>query len=1218
MPGYLGRRRRTAALALGAVGLTVVLAAVALWPPTQPSPPPTTTGSPPVPTSQPQPTPLGGATDQDQLPDCGPEVQPAAVEPTAKVPLASGAVDLEIVGQLGGPARAALIDGNTMYVGAGDRVVTVDISDAGRPAAVATSSSLAGTVEGLAMAGELLVAAHGGGVAVLDPASAAVRSSMKLPGIAQDVAVSGSAAYVADGPGGLRIVDLADPGRPIEAGAVLDLHNITGVAVDGNLAYLAAADEGLVIVDVSDPTQPREIGRLFTGGFAFAVDIVPSSGRVLLADGWGGLRVIDVADGSHPTIESTLPSEGWSMDVELSGQRAYLADGGALRLIDLTNPANAHETGRATIRAGHVIAVTVADQLAAVVDDLAGIRLFALTEQELVSQGLFAPLSPAGGIAVYGDRAYIAAKGQGLKVVDIADPTHPTELPGVSTADPVHGVAVAGANVLFSTFPHGEAGSVASLFAADASTSGPLDPGRPAGGTLGPAYAVRGTSTYVASELVVLIYDSSGATPCLLGSIITKDFAGAGFEANGITLYGDYAYVADFYAQIHVIDISDPRHPVIVEGPADRGQVGVGKTLAYGDRLYALGDDGSGPVAAIYGLEDPLRPELLGWVGLPAETARGDEVGPQMAFGGGYLLVADGDAGLVVVDVSDPSNPAIAGRAALPGKAVAVAAVDDRAYVASDGGGLFIVEWSPAAAPPAASSAARVAPARGWLQAPPSAQAPSCTVTSTANTGPGTLRKCLSPSTEALIVFDSGVFPKDRPATITFEGGGVTVPAGVTVDASGAGVIIDGGERLGTGFDLHGAATVRGLIITGFTESAVHVEGTGNIVDHNVISANGEQGIAIWGDWNRVVGNLIGLDPTGTELWGAQKIGVIVLGKSNIIGGPEPTDRNVISGNVIDVDIKATSDNVVQGNYIGTDATGKMVRRGPEDPRAFMIEAGSTRNLVVGNVVAGDVHVIDPGTSYNAIVGNRVGVGAAGRPLESGGAILAEEPFNQVGGTMPGEGNLVNGLVSAAGDVVVLGNRIGVDAEGNALGSGRIFVVGQRAIVGGRWPAAANQVAGAQTTLIEVRSDFSLVLGNRLTLTRSGLPEVDAESIAIQVAYADNNHVVANQIDAQVGVGIRLDAGAISSVVRANVIKGDGVGVNGGTESELNVIAGNSFETAGQQASDEGLNNNWDDGLRGNWWAGFDAVDADGDGILDQARTVGPAGIDRFPLAEPP
>jgi len=66
---------------------------------------------------------------------------------------------------------------------------------------------------------------------------------------------------------------------------------------------------------------------------------------------------------------------------------------------------------------------------------------------------------------------------------------------------------------------------------------------------------------------------------------------------------------------------------------------------------------------------------------------------------GSMLLVAGGDEGLILVDVSDPAGTAITGSAPMPGTAVDVAVAGNHAYVANQTVGLVVVDISDPAAP---------------------------------------------------------------------------------------------------------------------------------------------------------------------------------------------------------------------------------------------------------------------------------------------------------------------------------------------------------------------------------------------------------------------------------------------------------------------------------------------------------------------------------------
>lgn len=125
--------------------------------------------------------------------------------------------DLALLGGLptGGDYRDVVLSGAFAMVADGEGgLVIIDVSDPATP-------SVAGTVDipdmafAVALWEALVVVGGGDGIHLVDassPASAEIVDSLSLPGEVNDIAVEGSHAFVAAGPGGLQIVAL-DCGR---------------------------------------------------------------------------------------------------------------------------------------------------------------------------------------------------------------------------------------------------------------------------------------------------------------------------------------------------------------------------------------------------------------------------------------------------------------------------------------------------------------------------------------------------------------------------------------------------------------------------------------------------------------------------------------------------------------------------------------------------------------------------------------------------------------------------------------------------------------------------------------------------------------------------------------------------------------------------------------------------------------------------------------------
>lgn len=126
---------------------------------------------------------------------------------------------------------------------------------------------------------------------------------------------------------------------------------------------------------------------------------------------------------------------------------------------------------------------------------------------------------------------------------------------------------------------------------------------------------------------------------------------------------------------------------------------------------------------------------------------------------------------------------------------------------------------------------------------------------------------------------------------------------------------------------------------------------------------------------NSVVGNFIGVDPTGTTSGNGQGQ-LLVSSSRNQIGGPAPADRNILSGGEIGVIDLQGDRNTIDGNYIGVNAAG-TAGIGFGAP-GFWVDGGSLnfieRNVISGN---GDGVVLVSGTD-NTLSDNFIGTDASG------------------------------------------------------------------------------------------------------------------------------------------------------------------------------------------------------------------------------------------------
>ena len=144
----------------------------------------------------------------------------------------------------------------------------------------------------------------------------------------------------------------------------------------------------------------------------------------------------------------------------------------------------------------------------------------------------------------------------------------------------------------------------------------------------------------------------------------------------------------------------------------------------------------------------------------------------------------------------------------------------------------------------------------------------------------------------------------------------------------------------------------------------------------NIISGNNLCGIFISSasDGNQIQGNYIGTDVNGTADLGNSATGVYIYSAGNTIGGTTAEARNVISGNNdngISIRYEQAVNNLVQGNYIGMDASGTSPL-GNSGDGVWIRDASDN---LVGGTTTGACNLISGNSSHGVRI--RTGTGNA-------------------------------------------------------------------------------------------------------------------------------------------------------------------------------------------------------------------------------------------------
>ena len=222
------------------------------------------------------------------------------------------------------------------------------------------------------------------------------------------------------------------------------------------------------------------------------------------------------------------------------------------------------------------------------------------------------------------------------------------------------------------------------------------------------------------------------------------------------------------------------------------------------------------------------------------------------------------------------------------------------------------------------------------------------------------------------------------------------------------------------------------------------IPGAGNLISGNLLN-----GIAIGDGFltgtpeAAVQGNFIGITASGTAPLENEENGILIdRTDNNLIGGTEPTARNIISVNRTGVLIRGGAmGNVVQGNYIGTDVTG-FVNVGSDDLEGVMIDDSPT-NLIGGSVPGAgnlittnfsNIEISGAASIGNLIQGNLIGTdatGTAGLDFFGPGILLVGGSGTVIGGPA-GFGNVI-AFNGASGGVAIASGSTGNSIFGNSI-----------------------------------------------------------------------------------------------------------------------------------------------------------------------------------------
>ena len=545
---------------------------------------------------------------------------------------------LSLVGQVGGTAQAVAVQGPLAYLGVGQSLIVVDVSDPNTPSVIGKSAPLVDTIEDLVVQGHYAYALSFLGLDIIDVSNPVQPVQIGTYGVGGvSLAVANGHAFIATRRN-LHIVDVSSPGHPATAVALEGVYAVS-VAARGRYLYVAAASSSgqLVVIDIARPTQPQVVSSLSVGGSPELTVVAPvGSNNVYLALGPGGMAIIDVSNPLAPRQISMFRQSHGAYSLAVAENRAFVGDSSRrVYVVDISNPAvpvaagsfyDPELTGYASDLA------TTGGLLYATFSGGGFVILDSASSTGPVGLGIFDSPEYASYLDAVGSLIYLIDTPSTLRVVDFADPARPIDR---------------GSYAQLGAYPY--------------------------------AITVKGAYAYVADgyEGVRIIRVSNPAAMVQVAQIDPDSSA----IAEDIALSEDGSLAFAVYANfgLNVIDVSNPANPV----QRSSLWIPLPKSVAVsGHHVY---------VATYHGLYivdvlDLSHPTLVAVYATDGEM-RDVAVSPD----GATAYVAVDHSGMEIVDVSSPADPTRIGLFTTDGTSTRIKVTDQRIYLA-DSNGLHILD----------------------------------------------------------------------------------------------------------------------------------------------------------------------------------------------------------------------------------------------------------------------------------------------------------------------------------------------------------------------------------------------------------------------------------------------------------------------------------------------------------------------------------------------
>ncbi len=461
---------------------------------------------------------------------------------------------------------------------------------------------------------------------------------------------------------GLRILDVSDPLNIVDY-EQFDIQ-VSSVAFYNNLAFVTYNDN-IRIVDMSDPSNPQELSTIKTTDRGLGVLVqypyifIYCTQTVI--DSYH-LEVYNISDPANPVKLSTLSGASSYFTAEYYNNYLLLAcNDNKVHCVNVADPENMEFVSKSVFSDSvfyfwmkdNYLYMTDSNQITKtydMTDPLAPEFISSTPNSSLYSRPLF-----------YNNLAY--ANGfMGTDIYDFSDPAYPVLKGFISHGGYIGSKAIANGRLFVQKVIMEDKLQIFDL-------SQPLNPGE-----LGLFTAIDGSKAVIAKDGIAFIAANSGGLR-IFDFSQTDDPQIAQIKFSGkvvdLAMQNDYLFLAESEYGMHVVNVSDPAHPVVVGEYHPNTNSAVGDIIINGQYAYLTG----GPYNDVLDISDPENPEYVADMPTAGNNSQGQVLN-------NYLYLADQYNGLKVLDVSDPQNVTLLKTVETDGYFMDVCIHNNYAYIA--------------------------------------------------------------------------------------------------------------------------------------------------------------------------------------------------------------------------------------------------------------------------------------------------------------------------------------------------------------------------------------------------------------------------------------------------------------------------------------------------------------------------------------------------------